>query len=241
MASRVSTQPILHAAGRPQALRRRPRPARRRARRLRGRGALARRRERLRQVDDAQDPLGPGAAGRRHDRRSAAGPTSFRNPTEALRQGIATVTQETTLAQDLTIAENIFLGHRMVRRGRFIDWSATRRRAEGALARLELDLDPRTPGASAPTRPAADGRDRPRALDRRARRSSSTSRRARSPTTRSRRSSRSCGACATRASRRSSSPTGSARSSRSADRVTVLRDGHTVGGGLTAGVRPRDA
>jgi ABC-type sugar transport system ATPase subunit len=38
---------------------------------------------------------------------------SFRNPTDALRQGIATVTQETTLAPELSIAENVFLGHRM--------------------------------------------------------------------------------------------------------------------------------
>jgi ABC-type sugar transport system ATPase subunit len=69
-------------------------------------------------------------------------PTFFRNPTEALRQGIATVTQETTLAPDLSIAENVFLGHRMARRVGFVDWRATRRRASEALARLDLDLDP---------------------------------------------------------------------------------------------------
>ena len=67
---------------------------------------------------------------------------SFRNPTDALRQGIATVTQETTLAPDLSIAENVFLGHRMAKRGGMIDWRATRRRAEVALERLGLDLDP---------------------------------------------------------------------------------------------------
>jgi ABC-type sugar transport system ATPase subunit len=72
-------------------------------------------------------------------------PTSFRDPTDALRRGIATVTQETTLAPDLSIAENIFLGHRMVRRSRLIDWRATRRRASEALARLDLDLDPGMP------------------------------------------------------------------------------------------------
>ena len=75
----------------------------------------------------------------------AGQPTSFRDPTDALRQGIATVTQETTLAPDLSIAENIFLGHRMVRRGRLIDWRATRRRAREALGRLDLDLDPGMP------------------------------------------------------------------------------------------------
>jgi ABC-type sugar transport system ATPase subunit len=68
--------------------------------------------------------------------------TTFRNPTDALRQGIATVTQETTLAPDLSVAENVFLGHRMVRRGPFINWRATRRRAREALARLDLDLNP---------------------------------------------------------------------------------------------------
>src|SRR4029078_3048547 len=56
----------------------------------------------------------------------AGQPTSFRTPTEALRQGIATVTQETTLAPDLSIAENIFLGHRMARRAGFVDWRTTR-------------------------------------------------------------------------------------------------------------------
>ena len=34
----------------------------------------------------------------------AGRPTSFRAPTDALRQGIATVTQETTLAPDLSVA-----------------------------------------------------------------------------------------------------------------------------------------
>jgi ABC-type sugar transport system ATPase subunit len=57
----------------------------------------------------------------------------------------ATVSQETTLAPDLSIAENIFLGHRMVRRGGLIDWRATRRAALAALERLGLELDPALP------------------------------------------------------------------------------------------------
>jgi ABC-type sugar transport system ATPase subunit len=71
--------------------------------------------------------------------------TSFRSAIEALRKGISTVTQETTLAPDLSIAENVFLGHRMARRGGFIDWRQTRKRAKDALSRLALDLDPATP------------------------------------------------------------------------------------------------
>jgi len=54
---------------------------------------------------------------------------------------IATVSQETTLAPDLSIAENILLGHRQVRRYGFIDWRKTRQRAAEALARLDLELD----------------------------------------------------------------------------------------------------
>jgi ABC-type sugar transport system ATPase subunit len=72
-------------------------------------------------------------------------PITVRNPTEALRRGIATVTQETTLAPDLSIAENVFLGHRMAARRGLIDWRGTRRRAGEALGRLGLELDPSLP------------------------------------------------------------------------------------------------
>jgi ABC-type sugar transport system ATPase subunit len=72
-------------------------------------------------------------------------PMHVRNPTEAMRRGIATVTQETTLAPDLSIAENVFLGHRMAARRGFIDWRRTKRRAGEALARLGLELDPSQP------------------------------------------------------------------------------------------------
>jgi ABC-type sugar transport system ATPase subunit len=77
--------------------------------------------------------------------RFAGRATSFRTPTDALRQGIATVTQETTLAPDLSIAENIFLGHRMARRAGLIDWRTTRVRARAAIERLGLELDPSLP------------------------------------------------------------------------------------------------
>ena len=72
-------------------------------------------------------------------------PTRFRTPTDALRSGIATVTQETTLVPELSIAENVFLGHRMARRGPLIDWRTTRRRAFDALERLGLEVDPALP------------------------------------------------------------------------------------------------
>ena len=70
---------------------------------------------------------------------------SFADPAQALAAGIATVTQETTLVPDLSVAENIFLGHRMARSGLGIDWRATRERAREALDRLELAIDPGRP------------------------------------------------------------------------------------------------
>ena len=69
----------------------------------------------------------------------------FRSASEALRSGVATVSQETTLVPDLSIAENIFLGRRMARRGGIVDWRATRRAARVALERLGLELDPAQP------------------------------------------------------------------------------------------------
>jgi ABC-type sugar transport system ATPase subunit len=66
----------------------------------------------------------------------------FRSASEALRSGVVTVSQETTLVPDLSIAENIFLGHRMPRRAGVVDWRATRRAAATAVGRLGLALDP---------------------------------------------------------------------------------------------------
>jgi ABC-type sugar transport system ATPase subunit len=53
----------------------------------------------------------------------------FGDEARALAAGIATVTQETTLVPELSVAENILLGPRKVRRWSGIDWRATRRRA----------------------------------------------------------------------------------------------------------------
>jgi ABC-type sugar transport system ATPase subunit len=68
------------------------------------------------------------------------------SPLAALRHGIAMVAQETALAPDLSIAENVFLGGRLVRRRvRGIDWRATNARAAALLGELGLHEDPATP------------------------------------------------------------------------------------------------
>jgi ABC-type sugar transport system ATPase subunit len=66
----------------------------------------------------------------------------FTEPLDAIRHGIAMVSQETAIAPDLSVAENIFLGHRMTRTRVGIDWPATRDRAAEILERLALDIDP---------------------------------------------------------------------------------------------------
>jgi rhamnose transport system ATP-binding protein len=68
----------------------------------------------------------------------------FASPREARSAGIATVYQELLLFPELTVAENIFLGHAPRRALRAIDWAAMRRRARellDSLACFELDVD----------------------------------------------------------------------------------------------------
>ncbi|WP_125773355.1 sugar ABC transporter ATP-binding protein [Antribacter gilvus] len=67
----------------------------------------------------------------------------FGSTADSQAAGISTVYQEVNLCANLSVAENIMLGNE-VRRGPFIDWAATRRAAREHLARLGLDLDPRS-------------------------------------------------------------------------------------------------
>ncbi|WP_402461526.1 sugar ABC transporter ATP-binding protein [Isoptericola aurantiacus] len=65
----------------------------------------------------------------------------FSGPGEAQDAGVATVYQEVNLCENLTVAENIMLGHEPRRFGA-IDWRATRRAAAHHLATMGLDIDP---------------------------------------------------------------------------------------------------
>jgi rhamnose transport system ATP-binding protein len=67
---------------------------------------------------------------------------SFANPHEAQAHGVATIYQELSLYPELTVAENIFLGHCPRTRFGLIDWAETNRRARDILASLEIrDMD----------------------------------------------------------------------------------------------------
>ncbi len=73
---------------------------------------------------------------------------SFSGPGDSQSAGISTVYQEVNLCDNLSIGENVMLGHEV--RGLFgINWKATHRRAARTLARLGLGhLDPTRPLSS---------------------------------------------------------------------------------------------
>ncbi|OQP87427.1 D-xylose ABC transporter ATP-binding protein [Rhizobium rhizosphaerae] len=69
-------------------------------------------------------------------------PVRFANAQAALNAGITAIHQETVLFDELTVAENIFLGH--APRGRFgrIDWGRMMAEAARLLVALEAPIDP---------------------------------------------------------------------------------------------------
>ena len=71
-------------------------------------------------------------------------PAAFRSIRDAEAAGIAVITQEFALIDQLSIAENIFLG-REPRRGWSIDWLAMHQRTAALLREFDLPLDPATP------------------------------------------------------------------------------------------------
>ncbi len=71
----------------------------------------------------------------------------FRSPHEAQAHGIATMYQELSLYPELSVAENIFMGHAPMRKAgptQVIDWGEMTRRSEEILASLNIhDMDVR--------------------------------------------------------------------------------------------------
>jgi rhamnose transport system ATP-binding protein len=67
----------------------------------------------------------------------------FRSPVAAQMAGIAAIHQEATMFADLSVTENIYMGHHQrARRVPLLSWGAMRRRTRALLAELELDIDP---------------------------------------------------------------------------------------------------
>lgn len=70
-------------------------------------------------------------------------PAHFTTPRQAQAAGIATIYQELNQVPQLSVTENIFLGSEIMR-GQIINWPEMHRQASKLLARLHLDIDPRT-------------------------------------------------------------------------------------------------
>ncbi|GAA4357900.1 sugar ABC transporter ATP-binding protein [Variovorax defluvii] len=70
-------------------------------------------------------------------------PQVFASSREAEALGIVLIHQEFNLAEDLTVAQNIFLGHEK-KKGFLLDDAAMERDAAAALAQVGLKVDPRT-------------------------------------------------------------------------------------------------
>src|SRR5260221_3841990 len=68
--------------------------------------------------------------------------TRFRSARDARAAGIAMVHQELSVAPDLTVAENVFLGSQPTNRFGLVQWRRMAREAGEQLARFGIDVDP---------------------------------------------------------------------------------------------------
>lgn len=63
------------------------------------------------------------------------------SPKEAQQNGISTVYQEVNLCPNITVAENLFIGHQPKRMG-MVDWKAMNRQAKALLDELHIEVEP---------------------------------------------------------------------------------------------------
>ncbi len=69
-------------------------------------------------------------------------PATFASPRDAQQKGVATIYQELSLYPELSVAENIFMGHAPRSRFGMVDWGKMRRQALNLLADLNIhDMD----------------------------------------------------------------------------------------------------
>jgi len=72
-------------------------------------------------------------------------PVHFHGPRDAWARGITAIHQETVMFDELTVAENVFMGHMPVGGARLVDWNAIRARTRALFQRLDCDIDPQAP------------------------------------------------------------------------------------------------
>jgi rhamnose transport system ATP-binding protein len=68
----------------------------------------------------------------------------FNSPRDSWAAGIAAIHQETVMFDELSVAENVFMGHMPVGAGRMVDWRAMRDKTAALLKRVESNFDPDT-------------------------------------------------------------------------------------------------
>ena len=66
----------------------------------------------------------------------------IQNPSSAWELGISVIHQETVMFDELSVAENLFMGHLPLKRG-LVDWKLLLEQAQGLLDRIEARIDPR--------------------------------------------------------------------------------------------------
>jgi rhamnose transport system ATP-binding protein len=72
-------------------------------------------------------------------------PVAFASPRDAWAAGVTAIHQETVMFDELSVAENVFMGHMPVGGGRLVDWPAMRAKTRELLLRLDCDIDPEAP------------------------------------------------------------------------------------------------
>ena len=67
---------------------------------------------------------------------------TFSSPRDSWAAGIAAIHQETVMFDELSVAENIFMGHMPVTTAGLVDWTLMRKRAAELLKRIDADFAP---------------------------------------------------------------------------------------------------
>ena len=69
-------------------------------------------------------------------------PVQFKTSHDAQSAGVVAIHQEASMFSELTVTENIFMGHHLKKKSGMLDWKAMRDHTEELLKRLELDFSP---------------------------------------------------------------------------------------------------
>jgi len=67
---------------------------------------------------------------------------SFSSPRDAWAAGIAAIHQETVMFDELTVSENIFMGHMPTGSARLVDWAEMRRKSAALFERIDAAIPP---------------------------------------------------------------------------------------------------